>query len=320
MNAGRQFRRVQHLVNVSGGKDSTATYLLGLESGRDFRAVFADTGNEHELTYEFVRRLPERTGGPAIEWVRADFRARMAKHKAYVLERWPQMGIPDALVREAAELHEPTGNPFLDLCITKGRFPSRMAQFCTSELKELPITEQVVLPMLRRGPVIQWLGIRAEESRHRARQPRINRHESGCYLWRPIFDWKLQDVWKKHADHGIAPNPLYALGMGRVGCMPCIHTCKSELRSIAERFPGHIDRIERWERVVAAANKRHAATFFPVRKDPTDVDRPGRYSGIRRLVEWCRTARGGRQYALFFDDQAGSGCSSDLALCERSRM
>lgn len=50
MNAGSQFRRVQHLVNVSGGKDSTATYLLGLESGRDFRAVFADTGNEHELT------------------------------------------------------------------------------------------------------------------------------------------------------------------------------------------------------------------------------------------------------------------------------
>ncbi len=130
----------------------------------------------------------------------------------------------------------------------------------------------------------------------------------------------MQDVWKKHADHGIAPNPLYALGMGRVGCMPCIHACKSELRSIAKRFPGHIDRIERWERVVAAANKRHAATFFPVRKDPTDVDRPGRYSGIRHLVEWCRTARGGRQYALFFDDQPGGGCSSDLALCERSSL
>lgn len=27
-------REVQHLVNVSGGKDSTATYLLALESGR----------------------------------------------------------------------------------------------------------------------------------------------------------------------------------------------------------------------------------------------------------------------------------------------
>jgi len=52
--------RPQHLVSVSGGKDSTATYLLALESGRPFRAVFADTGNEHELTLEYVARLAER--------------------------------------------------------------------------------------------------------------------------------------------------------------------------------------------------------------------------------------------------------------------
>jgi len=36
---------VQHLVNVSGGKDSTAVYLRAIEVGRPFRAVFADAGN-----------------------------------------------------------------------------------------------------------------------------------------------------------------------------------------------------------------------------------------------------------------------------------
>jgi hypothetical protein len=35
--------------------------------------------------------------------------------------------------RALAVLH-PTGNPFLDLCLWKGRFPSRKAQFCTEEL------------------------------------------------------------------------------------------------------------------------------------------------------------------------------------------
>lgn len=36
--------------------------------------------------------------------------------------------------RALAVLH-PTGNPFLDLCLWKGRFPSRKAQFCTEHLK-----------------------------------------------------------------------------------------------------------------------------------------------------------------------------------------
>ncbi|MET0331312.1 MAG: phosphoadenosine phosphosulfate reductase family protein, partial [Dyella sp.] len=301
---------------VSGGKDSTATYLRALESGRPFRAVMADTGNEHELTLEYVARLHERTGGPKVEIVRADFSADLARHKAYLLREWPKQGIPDAIVQEAAALHEPTGNPYLDLCISKGRFPSRMAQFCTEELKTIPITFQVVGPMLRDGPVLQWLGIRAAESRNRAQQPRYNRHEAGSMLWRPIFHWSVEDVWAIHAKHRLARNPLYDLGMGRVGCMPCINCRKSELRSIAAQFPDHIDRIERWEAVVAAANKRRSATFFPAVTDPTDRDRPGSYSRIRTLVEWSKTGRGGRQYGMFFDQQAGGGCTSDLGLCE----
>ncbi|SFT72340.1 phosphoadenosine phosphosulfate reductase domain-containing protein [Paraburkholderia aspalathi] len=308
-------RPIQHLVNVSGGKDSAAVYLLALESGRPFRAVFADTGNEHELTYEFVSRLHERTGGPRVEVVRADFSADLARHRAYVLRVWPKLGMSDEVVAEAVALHEPTGNPFLDLCVSKGRFPSTMARFCTQSLKASPIETQIVGPMLRDGPVLQWLGIRADESRHRATQPRFNHHESGSMLWRPIFRWTVDDVWAMHRRHGLTPNPLYAMGMGRVGCMPCINCRKDELRAIAEQFPEHIDRIERWERVVAAANKRHAATFFPAVKDPMDVTRPGTYATIRTVVEWSRTTRGGRQYALFFDNQTG-GCTSELGLCE----
>lgn len=307
--------RIQHLVNVSGGKDSTATYLLALESGRPFRAVFADNGNEHELTYEYIQRLHERTGGPKVEVVRADFSRELAQHKSYLLREWPKQGIAAAIVEAAAALHEPTGNPFLDLCISKGRFPSRMAQFCTSSLKEVPITTQVVGPMLRHGPVLQWLGIRADESRHRARQPRFNHHESGSMLWRPIFHWSAEAVWQQHRRHGLEPNPLYAMGMGRVGCMPCINCRKAELRSIAEHFPAHIDRIERWEAVVSAASKRGASTFFPAVKDPTEAA-DGNYSRIRDLVQWSKTSHGGRQYALFFDEQRGGGCSSDLGLCE----
>ena len=307
--------KAQHLVNVSGGKDSTATYLRAIESGRPFRAVFADTGNEHEATYEYIARLAERTGGPAVETVRADFTEAMARHRRYVLKKWPKEGIPEEVVRRAAALHEPTGNPFLDLCILKGRFPSRMAQFCTGELKEIPITTQVVLPMLKQGPLLQWLGIRAAESRNRANQPRFNRHESGSYLWRPIFRWSIEDVWAIHRRHGVEPNPLYALGMGRVGCMPCINCRKSELRAIADRFPEHVERIAEWEAVVSQVSKRQSATFFKAAVDPREMEQDG-YGGIQDVVLWSRTAHGGRQFDVFFQAQRGGGCSSDLGLCE----
>jgi 3'-phosphoadenosine 5'-phosphosulfate sulfotransferase (PAPS reductase)/FAD synthetase len=307
---------IQHVVNVSGGKDSTAVYLLAMESGRPFLPVFADTGNEHPLVYEYLADLPRLTGGPEVRTVRADFSRSLAIHKAFVMREWPKQGIDQAIVDEAAALHEPTGNPYLDLCISKGRFPSRMAQFCTGELKEIPITTQIILPMLKQGQVLQWLGIRADESRNRAKQRRYSRHDSGSTLWRPILRWSIEDVWAVHRKHGLRPNPLYALGMGRVGCMPCVNCRKSELRSIADQFPEHIDRIERWEHIVARANKTRSATFFPAVTDPTDIDRPGTYTAIRTMVEWSRTARGGRQFDLFFQEQSGGGCSSDMALCE----
>ena len=281
----------QHLVNVSGGKDSTAVYLRALELGRPFRAVFADTGHEHEWTYEFVDRLAERTGGPKVEIVRADFARQMAGKREYIAKHWPQEGIAPEIVQAAIDALQPTGNPYLDLCIWKSRFPSRRAQFCTDELKTLPIITQVVLPMLKARPVLQWLGIRADESPKRAKQPRWNRHESGCYLWRPIFDWRVSDVWAIHARHGLEPNPLYLRGMGRVGCMPCINCTLGEFSAIARQFPEHMERIERWERIVGRASKHQRATFF---------HQPGAGSED------------------FWKQQPGGGCASDLALCEFS--
>ena len=41
-----------HVVSMSGGKDSTATALTAMDLGYDFVGAFADTGNEHEITYK----------------------------------------------------------------------------------------------------------------------------------------------------------------------------------------------------------------------------------------------------------------------------
>ena len=161
----------QHIVNISGGKDSTACYLLALRRGVPFRAVMADTGNEHPITIDYAARLAERTGGPRVEIYRADFTNRMARKRAYIAQFWPEDGVPQALVDRAIAALQPTGIPFLDLCLWKGRFPSRKAQFCTEFLKSEPISQQVIEPTRRAGPVVQWLGVRRAESLARRNAP-----------------------------------------------------------------------------------------------------------------------------------------------------
>ncbi len=126
----------RHVVSVSGGKDSTATYLLALERlDGDFDAVFADTGNEHDATYEYVARLHERTGGPKVRTVRADFSRALARKRAWLesgkavsrpVRPWTEERVRDVL----AAGFEPSGNPFLDLCRAEGMFPSRKVAFC----------------------------------------------------------------------------------------------------------------------------------------------------------------------------------------------
>lgn len=325
-----------NIVSVSGGKDSTATYLRAMERGLPFQAVFADTGNEHEWTYDYVRSLPSRTGGPEILWVKADFSERLAKKREYVARRWPIEGISSAKIEQALSLLHSTGNPFLDLCLLKTRFPSAKGRFCTDELKIAPMFEAVQRPALEAGQtVVSWQGVRAEESLARSELPRLQRinpvpfsmpkplRDLGetwkAFAYRPLIHWTTARVFEFHRRHGVSWNPLYDNGMGRVGCMPCIMCKKDEMRAIATRFPEHIDRIEQWEALVSEVSKRGNSTFFNVTDDPTlakgwdrdDYDWSLSRTGIRARVEWSKTSRGGRQYDAFLDaaESFGTSCS-----------
>lgn len=312
------------VVLVSGGKDSTATLLLAVErvpKDRIFPA-FADTGNEHEMTYDYVRHLSKFTG-LEIKWVRADLSVRWWERRDYIRDHWPKPapkkgwpdGVPDGVIARVLSVFDkgPTGNPYLDLCIIKGRFPSRKAQFCTDELKKQPLNEYTNGLVARHGKVESWQGVRADESASRANLPERETREELFEIYRPILRWNVDQVFAKHREHGLEPNPLYKLGMGRVGCMPCINCSKGELFETARRFPGHIDRIEEWEQVVSEASKRSNATFFTSPEDRGD----GLIHGVRDRVEWSKTARGGVNYDLFktMDDEPPT-CASRYGLCE----
>lgn len=311
-----------NIISVSGGKDSTATLLLAVErETENLRAVFADTGHEHAETYAYLDYLEQKIGIP-IERISADFTARIANKRKVVQTKWRKDGVSEALIEQALNYLVPTGIPFLDLCLWKGRFPSSKTRFCTEELKVFPVRDQIFAPLLAdcdTGDVYSWQGIRAEESRARAMLPELDEVAVGLWNYRPILTWTAGQVFDFHRKHGVRWNPLYEQGMGRVGCMPCVNCRKDELREIAARFPDEIARVAEWERIVSAAAKRGSSTFFSTATDPTITVKDGitvEEHGIMRLVEWAQTARGGRQFDLLTAASESEKCSSAYGLCE----
>lgn len=305
---------ILHLVSVSGGKDSTATLLLALKQfPNSTYAVFADTGNEHEMTLEYLEYL-ERTLGIRIKRLRADFSANFERKRNYVLTKWPEKGVSQEKCERAASLLVPSGNPFLDLCMLKGRFPSRMAQFCTERLKTEPLVEYAIDTIDLLGVDIwSWQGIRRDESAKRRNALGFEDLTGGMYAFRPIVGWTAQQTVDFVRSCGVELNPLYKLGMGRVGCMPCINANKAELAEISRRFPEHIERIAEWERIVAATCRRDDASFFAARDGDPRVARFGHR--IHGVVEWSRTKHGGSEIDPFWQEDA-PGCSSSYGLCD----
>lgn len=221
--------------------------------------------------------------------------------------------------RALAVLH-PTGNPFLDLCLWKGRFPSRRAQFCTEELKR-NIAIGYQMELIDAGyHVVSWQGIRRDESINRQKAMKFERVGPALYTYRPILEWTAEQVFDYCSSHGIKPNPLYLQGMGRVGCMPCINCGKDEIRQIAARFPLYLEEKERWERLVGTASKRGKSTFFNKELHESNDKNKNRLvyeaNKVESVLRWANTSRGGKQYDLLASNIDSTVCASAYGLCE----
>ena len=261
--------------------------------------VFRKTnGGDIELRMVWKKGVLDLEGAPRMRKVRGR------------LVRWSNK----AKRRALAELR-PSGNPFLDLCMWKGRFPSRKAQFCTQELKtELAVAYQ--LRLVEQGHrVVSWQGVRRDESLNRANAQHFERLNPRMYAHRPLADWTAPQVFAFLAAHDITPNRLYREGMGRVGCMPCINQDKAGIREMAARWPEHPERLAEWERRVGACSKRDFSTFFADSHKAADRREVFADLNIWSRIEWSKTTRGGKQRDLLGNDEP-LACKSAYGLCE----
>ena len=263
------------VASVSGGKDSAALSLWLTEHGIEHRRVFSDTGWEHEDTLSYI-------AGPLQDAI----------------------GEIDT-VKPAQQMVERIRH--------KAMFPSRMRRWCTDDLKVRPLRDYM---MQIEGPIVNAVGIRASESKARAKMPEIDgwRPLVKVYIdvWRPLLEWTFDDVTDIHKRNGLSPNPLYLRGADRVGCWPCVFSRKREIRQLADMDPGRIDMLEALEaEITEAADARaaskgetnqNARTFFQG-VGPAALGGGAGAMPIRKVVEWSRTSRGGKQIELFVPDE-----------------
>jgi len=227
------------VASVSGGKDSTALALTLRQLEIPHVRVFADTGFEAPETYEYLDLLRDRLG--PIEVVRND-----------------------SLWQGA----QPGEEGMLTLIRRKKMFPSRLMRFCTQQLKIFPIRDHIRVLQDRGDEVVSAVGVRADESAARAAMAEWEFwDEMDAEIWRPLIRWSEQDVIDVHRRHGMPPNPLYLQGARRVGCSPCIHARKHDMRTIPAEQLVKIRQVEGelTADAVARGVARPTRAFFQLR-------------------------------------------------------
>lgn len=176
------------IIGYSGGKDSTATM---------------------QLVYFAVANLPKEKRKKKVWVICSDTMVEIPtviKRVDITLNRINQYSLINGIPFSAHKVSPKVGESFFVNLIGRGYpAPTRTFRWCTDRMKIQPSNDFITEKISKYGEVIIVLGTRKKESMTRAQTMAnyeikgsiLRRHSTlrGAYVYSPIEDWELNDVW-----------------------------------------------------------------------------------------------------------------------------
>ncbi|MDP2897411.1 MAG: phosphoadenosine phosphosulfate reductase family protein [bacterium] len=229
------------VIAYSGGKDSTATLQLVLET------VAKDPGKQVQVVYADTRVEPPPVIGQARVLLRG-------------ISRWARANNLPVSVKVVYP--KPRDNFFV-LVLGKGYLPpTRWFRWCTERLKVRPIKTHIKHIIRQSGTCVVLLGTRLKESQERDRRLKSRGYSKwmpfeglpGATIYAPIFELSVEDVWSFLLDNdppwGMDHHQLRHLYTGgntscslfcggiRFGCWVCTVVKKDRCTQGLAELPG----------------------------------------------------------------------------------
>ena len=260
----------KYIVSYSGGKDSTACLLFLIDNGVPREKIElwhqdidgrGRTLFDWEVTPDYCRKIGEAFAIPVyFQWKEGGFEREMLRENSLTAPICFEL--PDHTVcQTGGEKGKPS---------TRRKFPQPSpdlrTRWCSAALKI-----DVCATALRHQQRFQGIrtlvlsGERGEESKQRASyailEPdkadlRNGRNLRHIDRYRPIRDWKEQQVWDLLEKYRVRPHPCYFMGFGRCSCKFCIFGNCDQFASAACVSHQQADRLVEFEKSFGYTMKR----------------------------------------------------------------
>jgi 3'-phosphoadenosine 5'-phosphosulfate sulfotransferase (PAPS reductase)/FAD synthetase len=251
------------IVAFSGGKDCQAAFLRLLELGVDkskielwHHLVDGREGSvlmDWPITEDYCRKFASAFNVPLhFSWRTGGFEREMLRNDTPTASI--QFETPSGIIETGGQSNK-TG--------TRLKFPALAAslsvRWCSSYVK-VDVAAAAIRNDLRftNTRTLMITGERRQESAARAKYNNFETHRTdarGGKLarhvdhWRPVIEWKEEDVWAIIQRHGVRPHVAYELGWGRTSCLSCIFGNANQWATIRAYFPEHFERIANYEKM-----------------------------------------------------------------------